>query len=365
MLSFSGFLREVSESVMFIRLCIGLLVAWFVFDFSRFSSIMHCSFNEAVFVTDIMAVSGFAISLTGLFFATFLEGQYKKLIEQISRDGVVDAYHASALTRYVAKAKRKWIMRATLFIGVCAFVGNLIALGWGIDKPFLVAVTLTGLLIGNRLGSVAAHGAVAKFFHKRRGALRLLPAHHDGAGGSARLGQFALFSGLLIMPIILFLLFWIYNSKAFAVECGLGMVLDYDHYITYFWFLIIVASIFLYFGAIRPVINLRPCMRRAKGFLEEIHQRENEASTHELVDNLYDANSKVPIDNRIEAIKERLESQSFIYALPEFPLSKVSAALFRVSRLTPVVSIFLGLLPLDESFGKTIKQVTEFFVSLF
>nr|WP_321441063.1 hypothetical protein [uncultured Hyphomonas sp.] len=334
---------------------------WFILRIGRFTtSITECD-TKPYF--DVMAISGFLSCLSGCLIATLTEGRYLKVKAQLIADGIIDPYHGSVIQRYVSHNQWKWRRRSRLFILVVAAVGNIAALGNEISFEFGLGVTLCGAVLGDRLGSLAGHGTFTQYFRKRPNSLRLIPDHPDNAGGSAGLGSFILFSGLLISIIIVWLIYWLFNLSSFEVRCTDFLyeysTLNYEQYTWFFYILLVVCSAFMYFSVVRPILDMRPMMKSAKRTMADVYAGNSPVRTFELVDDLYDRNSDEAFQTRLDKIRQRISIQNKIARLPEFPLSTLALQAFRVSRLTPLLSVLIGMIPLSDPMPGMLSDFIE------
>lgn len=216
---------------------------------------------------DLMYYTGFLVILPALMASLSVEKRFQEMLIQIREDGVILAAPAWWEKKYreIRTTCRRWQIGGSTTVGlavlftfdyavfpgvtgyihVCLIQGNPCDLGprylsvlksvpWSFGLFVLVSLAF-GILVGQRLGTMAGMSRVVGALFVKEVEVRLQPKHDDQIGGFSRMGSLIALQGTLAAAPLVFLTVWLVLIS-FGVEQRLEVetTLNFGRYANWF-----------------------------------------------------------------------------------------------------------------------------------
>ncbi|MCP5075374.1 MAG: hypothetical protein GY947_19040 [Rhodobacteraceae bacterium] len=304
--------------------------------------------DEAGSLVDPMFASAIVVILLGLWLSMGVEKSYTSMRDQIQRDGMLE--WSDADSNWI-EVRRRFLSRSlAVLIFLMMFFGSLSAkFNWALPNDsdgwdFFITTIILAAIVGHRLGTVGAFGAVGQLVIAKKREMNLAIGHADNMGGARRLGEFLAFQGILLSIPIAWLSIWITLVIRFP-----NVFWNFDNWLWLHIALLIIALIVSYIGFVRPLLLFSEKFRRTKSAMLRTWlsmtsgqltkaQGKFHASNHWA-----DAHDAIAESTKITEVTERIAS------LPTYPLRTSVLGIFSISTLFPVVNFGLTLLAPEES----------------
>lgn len=328
---------------------------------------------------DVMYYSGFLVILPALLASLSVEKRFQDMLIQIREDGVIVATSAWWEKKYQEIGVRclRWQIGGSMIVGlavfftfdyavfpgvtrhidVCLIQGGpcdpgprylsvLKSFSWSFILFVLVSLAF-GVLVGQRLGSMAGISRIVGDLFVRDVKVRLQPKHDDQIGGFARVGSLIAMQGILATAPLVFLTVWLVLIS-FSVELQLDdeITLNLGSYAN--WFAGFVAQ------SIAALVFVAACFLLPFSKIQRTYRSERE---------IVKRNTRSVVVKELNEI-ERTEHVSNLEALRNLPSSPVAPGLkltFTVSNAVPYFLLAASML-LPDWVRQIFDAVSVFFL---
>lgn len=311
---------------------------------------------------DLMYYTGFLVILPALMASLSVEKSFQEMLIQIREDGVVEATPVWWERKYeqVKATCRRWQIGGAAVVGlavlftfdyavfpgvtgyihVCIIQGNpcdsgprylsaLQSLPWSFGVFVLVSLTF-GLLVGQRLGTMAGISRVVGTLFTEETNIKLQPKHDDEIGGFSRMGSLIAQQGILAAAPLVFLTVWLFLIS-FSIERQFedASTLNFSSYSNWFAGFVVQSITALVFVAV--------CFLLPFAKIQRIYRSEHESEKRKV---------RSIADDELSEL-ERTEHVSNLKALRKLPSSPVAPRLkfaFTISNAAPYFLLAASML---------------------
>lgn len=328
---------------------------------------------------DAMYYSGFLVILPALIASLSVEKRFQEMFIQIREDGVISATPIWWEKKYyeVRATCRRWQVGGSMIVGlavlftfdyavfpgvtgyiqVCLIQGNPCDLGprylsvldslpWSFGLFVLVSLAF-GILVGQRLGTMAGISRIVGALFVKETTVRLQPKHDDQIGGFSRMGSLIALQGTLAAAPLVFLTVWLVLIS-FGVEQQLedSTTLNFDRYANWFAGFLIQSIAALLFVA---TCFLLPFARIQRIFKSEREKTKNEFRSTNLEEL-----------TEIERT-EHISNQEALRNLPSSPVAPGLKLTFTISNAAPYFLLAASML-LPDWLRKIVEAISGAFL---